>query len=71
MDNAGGFTNTADISFRFLPCLAAALAYYLAVKKAPDRVMLLKQMYEEEFMRAAAEDRERSGFFVVPTYTQR
>jgi len=32
---------------------------------------LLKQMYEEEFARAAAEDRERSGFFVVPTYTQR
>ena len=71
MDNAGGFSNTADISFRFLPCLVAALAYYLAVKKAPDRVMLLKQMYEEEFMRAASEDRERSGFFVVPTYTQR
>jgi hypothetical protein len=71
MDNAGGFTNTADISFRFLPCLAAGLAYYLAVKKAPDRVMLLKQMYEEEFARAASEDRERSGFFVVPTYTQR
>jgi hypothetical protein len=51
--------------------LVAALAYYLAVKKAPERVMLLKQMYEEEFMRAASEDRERSGFFVVPTYTQR
>jgi hypothetical protein len=51
--------------------LAAALAYHLSVKKAPDRVPMLKQLYEEEFMRAAAEDRERSGFFVVPTYTQR
>ena len=71
MDNAGSFTNTADISFRFLPCLAAGLAYYLSVKKAPDRIGILKQIYEEEFARAAAEDRERSGFFVVPTYTQR
>jgi hypothetical protein len=71
MDNAGGFSNTADISFRFLPALVAGAAYYISVKKAPDRVAMLKQIYEEEFMRAAAEDRERSGFFVVPTYTQR
>jgi hypothetical protein len=48
--------------------LIAGLAYYLAVKKAPDRIQILKQFYEEEFARAAAEDRERSSYFAVPTY---
>ena len=68
IQDAGTFTNTADISFRFLPCLFAGVAYYLSVKKAPDRVVLLKQMYEEEFARAAAEDRERSSYFAVPKF---
>lgn len=68
IQDAGTFTNTADISFRFLPCLIAGVAYYLSVKKAPDRVVLLKQMYEEEFARAAAEDRERSSYFAVPKF---
>ena len=71
IQDAGAFTNTADISFRFLPCLVAGVAYYLAVKKAPDRIQLLKAMYDEEFARAAAEDRERSSYFAVPTYTAR
>ena len=71
IQDAGAFTNTADISFRFLPCLVAGTAYYLSVKKAPDRVQLLKGMYEEEFSNAAAEDRERSGYFAVPMYQAR
>jgi len=66
IQDAGTFSNTADISFRFLPCLIAGTAYYLSVKKAPDRIQLLKSMYEEEFARAAAEDRERSSYFAVP-----
>jgi hypothetical protein len=70
IQETGAVTNTADISFRFLPCLTAGLAYYLAVKKAPDRIGMLKQFYEEEFARAAAEDRERSSYFAVPTYTE-
>ena len=70
IQETGAVTNTADISFRFLPCLTAGLAYYLAVKKAPDRIAMLKQFYEEEFARAAAEDRERSSYFAVPTYTE-
>lgn len=68
IQDAGTFTNTADISFRFLPCLIAGVAYYLSVKKAPDRIGMLKQMYEEEFARAAAEDRERSSYFAVPKF---
>jgi hypothetical protein len=70
IQETGAVTNTADISFRFLPCLTAGLSYYLAVKKAPDRIAMLKQFYEEEFARAVAEDRERSSYFAVPTYTE-
>jgi len=44
------------------------LAYYLSMKKAPDRVQLLKAVYEEEFDRAATEDRDRSSFNVVPKF---
>ena len=71
LENAGAYTNTADVVFRFLPALVAALAFYLAVKKAPDRMVALKQLYEEEFARAAAEDRDTASVFLVPTYTSR
>ena len=65
--DAGG--NTADIPFRFLPCLTAGLAYYLAIKKSPERMTLLKQIYDEEFMRAASEDSERVSLRLVPSYS--
>ena len=58
--------NTMEIPFRFIPCLTAGLAYYIAMKKAPDRIQLLKTVYEEEFERAMAEDRDRSAFIVTP-----
>lgn len=67
MDDADTQTNTLEIPFRFYPCLAAGLAYYLAIKRAPDRVQLLKAVYEEEFERAASEDRDRASFNVQPT----
>ena len=59
-------TNTMEIPFRFYPCLTAGLAYYIAMKKAPDRIQLLKTVYEEEFERAMGEDRDRSSFSVTP-----
>ena len=68
MDDADTYINTMDIPFRFYPCLAAGLAYYISVKRAPNRVQLLKAMYEEEFQRAAEEDRDRASFNVVPQY---
>ena len=68
LDDADVFTNTVDLPFRFYPCLAAGLAYYLAMKRAPNRVQMLKAVYEEEFDRAATEDRDRSSFNVVPKY---
>ena len=58
--------NTMEIPFRFFPCFTAGLAYYIAMKRAPDRIQLLKTVYEEEFDRAMAEDRDRSAFNVVP-----
>ena len=58
--------NTMEVPFRFIPCLTAGLAYYIAMKRAPDRIQLLKTVYEEEFERAMAEDRDRSAFNVSP-----
>jgi len=71
IDNAGTYINTADIVFRFLPALVAALAYYLALKRAPERVQMLKQFYEEEFARAAMEDRDTASVFLIPSFTSR
>ena len=68
MDDADDLTNTLDLPFRFYPCLAAGLAYYVAVKKAPERIQMLKAIYEEEFERARTEDRDRSSFNVTPNY---
>ena len=66
MDDADTYTNTLDMPFRFYPCLAAGLAYYIAMKRAPNRLQVLKAVYEEEFERAMAEDGDRASFNVVP-----
>tara|TARA_R100001129_G_C5309565_1_gene244787 strand:- start:736 stop:1392 length:657 start_codon:yes stop_codon:yes gene_type:complete len=66
IDDADDYTNDFDIPFRFYPCLVAGLAYYLSIKVAPDRATLLKSMYDEEFARAASEDRDRSSLQLVP-----
>jgi hypothetical protein len=66
LDDAGAGVNTLEMPFRFYPCLAAGLAYYLAIKKAPDRVQLLKAVYDEEFARAASEDRDRAALNLTP-----
>jgi hypothetical protein len=66
IQDAGDYTNTTDVNFRFLPCLASGLAYYLALKYAPDRLTGLKQMYEEDFTRAALEDRDTASVSFVP-----
>lgn len=68
MDDADQLDNTMDMPFRFYPCLAAGLAYYISMKRAPERVQLLKAIYDEEFERARAEDRDRSSFNISPNY---
>ena len=66
IQDPGNYTNTLDVNFRFLPCLSAGLAYYLSLKFAPDRTAVLKTLYEEEFARAAAEDRDTASVRFVP-----
>ena len=67
MDDADAAQNTLDMPFRFYPCLAAGLAYYISIKRAPDRMQMLKAIYEEEFERAAAEDRDRASLSLTPS----
>ncbi len=66
MDDADVGADTMDLPFRFYPCLAAGLAYYIALKKAPDRVQMLKGFYEEEFARAADQDQSRASLTISP-----
>lgn len=69
MDDAGSpATNTVDIPFRFYEALIAGLAYRLSVKKNPAISPMLKQMADEAFDLAAAEDRERAPIRMVPRY---
>jgi hypothetical protein len=67
LQDADTMVNTTDMPFRFYPCMVAGLSYYIAMKKAPDRVQLLKAVYEEEFQRAAEEDRDRVPLKLVPS----
>tara|TARA_R110000796_G_scaffold60632_3_gene140262 strand:+ start:874 stop:1551 length:678 start_codon:yes stop_codon:yes gene_type:complete len=66
-----GVTGSADVPPRFLPCLAAGLAYYIAMKRpeVSDRVGALKQEYEFQFELAAGEDRDTSSIQFVPFNT--
>ena len=66
--DAGGGVNVMDVPFRFIPCLAAGLAYYLALKieGGAERLPVLKQQYDEAWELAASEDREKAAIRFVP-----
>ena len=68
VQDAGAGVSTADMNFRFLPCLVAGLAYHIAVKvpELMPRIDMLKQMYNETFEIAAGEDREKAAVRFVP-----
>ena len=68
VQDAGAGVSTADMNFRFLPCLVAGLAYNIAVKvpELMPRVEMLKMMYNEAFEIAAGEDREKAAVRFVP-----
>jgi hypothetical protein len=68
IQDAGGGVNVMDIPFRFVNCLTAGLAYYLALKVPGglDRIQILKQQYDEAWMTAADEDQERAAIRLVP-----
>jgi len=68
IDDAGGGVNTMDVPFRFLPCMVAGLAYYLALKvpNGAQRLDILKAQYDEAWEYAATEDREKAADRFVP-----
>ena len=66
IQDAGDYTNDADVPYRFVPCMTAGLAYYLAIKTAPDRVQMLKMLYEDELQRALQEDGSSSSTYISP-----
>ena len=68
IEDAGDGVETADMNYRFLPCLVAGLAYNIALKvpELMERVPMLKTVYEEAFALAAAEDREKTSDYYRP-----
>ena len=66
IQDAGDYTNDADVPYRFVPCMVTGLAYYLAIKFAPERVQVLKMLYEDELQRALQEDGSSTSSFITP-----
>ena len=66
--DAGGGVDVMDIPFRFIPCMAAGLSYYLALKVVggAERLPILKQQYDEAWQLAAGEDQEKAPIRFVP-----
>jgi hypothetical protein len=72
IQDAGSGVTTQDIPFRFLNCMVAGLAYYLSIKIQgvdPQRILGLKQDYQEQFDLAAQEDREKAPIRFIPRQT--
>ena len=67
IQDADTLINTTDMPFRFFPCMVAGLAYYIAMKRAPERLQMLKSVYEEEFQRAGDEDEGRTPLKLQPS----
>jgi hypothetical protein len=68
IDDAGGGVNTMDVPFRFIPCMVAGLAYYLAMKipGGVERLGILKEQYDTAWQLASDEDREKASVRFVP-----
>jgi hypothetical protein len=68
IQDAGNGVNTMDMPFRFVPCMVAGLAYYLALKVpgGAERLGILKQQYDEAWQLASDEDREKASVRFVP-----
>jgi len=66
--DAGGGVNIMDVPFRFVPCMAAGLSYYIAGKipSGMERLPMLKQQYDEAWQLASDEDREKASIRFVP-----
>ena len=66
IQDAGAYSNEADVPYRFVPCMVAGLAYYLSQKFKPELVQQMKMLYEDELKRALEEDGSSSSSFITP-----
>ena len=66
IQDVGSYTNATDVPFRFVPCMASGLSYYLSQKFAPQRTQELKLLYEDELQRALLEDGSSTSAFITP-----
>ena len=66
IEDAGAYTNQADVVYRFLPCMCSGLAYFLSMKKSPEKTQSLRLIYEDELLRALQEDGQRTSTFISP-----
>jgi len=71
IEDANTLTNDLDVPSRFIPAMVSGLAYYMALKNAPERAQVAKMMYEEDFARAANEDTERGSIRIRPDFRGR
>jgi len=66
IDDASASNQDPEVPSRFIPCMASGLAYYLALKKNPEKAGIMKQQYEQDFQLAAQEDRNRASLHLTP-----
>ena len=66
IQDAGNYTNEADVPYRFVPCMVSGLAYYLSQKINPQLTQQMKLLYEDELKRALEEDGSASSSFITP-----
>jgi len=71
LQDAGNGATEQDIPFRLLPCMVAGLAFYMGQKipEAQPRLQFLKSEYEEQWLMASTEDREKASVRFVPRST--
>jgi hypothetical protein len=66
IQDVGNYTNATDVPYRFVPCMASGLAYYLSQKFKPELTQQMKLLYEDELQRALAEDGSSSSSYITP-----
>ena len=67
IDDASASAQDPEVPSRFIPPMASGLAYYIALKKNPDKAGILKQQYEQDFKLASDEDRNRASLHLIPS----
>ena len=66
IQDVGGYSNNADVPYRFVPCMTSGLAYYLSQKVNPQLTGQLKMLYEDELNRALVEDGSSTSTYITP-----